>query len=99
MCCLKLYNYFQLYTSSQFYSEGRAICDKTANISVLDLFAGNGGLQDVLAADDPDGLVVDIDGVDERRDPRVLQAQAGFRTLNIVVGNSERSIAKRSGVA
>jgi len=53
----------------------------------------------VLAADDPDGLVVDIDGVDERRDPRVLQAQAGFRTLNIVVGNSERSIAKRSGVA
>jgi hypothetical protein len=34
---------------------GRAY--KTTNISVLGLFAGDGGLEDILAADDPDGLI------------------------------------------
>src|SRR5439155_22887289 len=40
---------------------------KTTNISVLDLFAGTGGLQYVLAADDP-GPIVHLDCIDDRTD-------------------------------
>jgi hypothetical protein len=41
---------------------------KTTNISVLGLFIGDGGLQDVLAADGPDGPVINLDRIDDRTD-------------------------------
>jgi hypothetical protein len=42
------------------------------NISVRGLFACKDGLQGILTADDPDGLVVDFDGVDYRADVALL---------------------------
>ena len=47
---------------------GAPFAYKTTNISVLGLFAGNGRLEDILAADDPDRLVVDLDRIDDRVD-------------------------------
>ena len=47
---------------------GAPFAYKTTNISVLGLFAGDGGLEDILAADDPDGLIIDFDEVDDRMD-------------------------------
>jgi hypothetical protein len=51
-----------------FIGRGAPFAYKTTNISVLDLFARNGGLEDILAAEDPDGLVVDLDRLDDRMD-------------------------------
>lgn len=48
-----------------FILSGAPFAYKTTNIAVLGLFSGNGGLEDVLAANDPDGLVVDLDRVDD----------------------------------
>lgn len=42
----------------------RHLRKKATNISVLGLFAGNGSLEDVLAADNPNGLVIDLDRID-----------------------------------
>src|SRR5947207_13451228 len=55
---------------------------KTTNISVLDLFAGNGGLQDVLAADDP-GPIVHLDCIDDRTDGAL--ARIGVRIVELLV--------------
>lgn len=44
------------------------IARKTTNISVRVLLSSNDGLQDVLVANNPDGLVIDFDGVDDRAD-------------------------------
>ncbi|WP_233023619.1 MULTISPECIES: hypothetical protein [Hyphomicrobiales] len=47
---------------------GAPFAYKTTNISVLGLFARDGRLEDILAADDPDRLVVDLDRIDDRMD-------------------------------
>jgi len=47
---------------------GAPFAYKTTNISVLDPFACDGSLQDVLTADDPYGMVVNLDGIDDRTD-------------------------------
>jgi hypothetical protein len=44
---------------------GAPFAYKTTNISVRVLFAGNDRLQDVFVANDPDGLVVDLDCIDD----------------------------------
>jgi hypothetical protein len=44
---------------------GAPFAYKTTNISVRVLFAGNDRLQNVFVANDPDGLVVDLDGIDD----------------------------------
>jgi hypothetical protein len=51
-----------------FIGRGAPFAYKTTNISVRDLFACNDGLQDILADDDSDGLVVDFDRVDDQAD-------------------------------
>jgi hypothetical protein len=51
-----------------FIGRGAPFAYKTTNISVLGLFTGDGGLQEVPAADDPDGPVVDLDRVDDGTD-------------------------------
>jgi len=44
---------------------------KTTNIPVRGLFAGTDCLQNILAADNPDGVVIDFDRIDDRsNDPR-----------------------------
>jgi hypothetical protein len=43
---------------AQFDSGQGTNCDKITNISIRVLFAGNDRLQDVLAADDPNSLVI-----------------------------------------
>lgn len=47
---------------------GAPFAYKTTNISVLGLFAGDAGLQDVLAADDPDRPIIHLDRIDDRAD-------------------------------
>jgi hypothetical protein len=49
-------------------SSGAPFAYKTANISVLDLFARDGGLQDILAAYNTDGFIIDFDRIDDRAD-------------------------------
>ena len=63
----KLYRYFNIGVRSVILN-GAPFAYKTTNISVLDLFARDGGLQDISAADDPDGLIIDFDRVDDRAD-------------------------------
>ncbi|MEW6395664.1 MAG: hypothetical protein AB1582_14100 [Pseudomonadota bacterium] len=62
---------------------GAPFAYKTTNIPVLDLFARNGGLKDILAAQDPDGLVVDLDSVDDRMD--VTLPGAGLRGIELLI--------------
>ena len=73
-----------------FIDRGAPFAYKTTNISVLDLFARDGGLQDISAADDPDGLIIDFDRVDDRTDialagigVRVLAAVAAITTVGV----------------
>jgi hypothetical protein len=49
-------------------SSGAPFAYKTTNIPVRGLFAGNDCLQDVLASDNPDRVVIDFDGIDDRAD-------------------------------
>src|SRR5579859_6430274 len=65
---------------------GAPFAYKTTNISVLDLFAGNGGLEDVLAADDPNGVVVHLNRVDDRAD--IAFAGVGVARIQLRVHQS-----------
>src|ERR1035437_10294123 len=61
---------------------GAPFAYKTTNIPVRGLFAGNDSLQHVLAANNPDGLVVDLDGVDDRAD--VGPARIGIAVVQLL---------------
>ncbi|MDU1491304.1 MULTISPECIES: hypothetical protein [Bradyrhizobium] len=69
---------------------GAPFAYKTTNISVLGLFAGDGGLQDVLAADDPDGTVVNLDRIEDRTD--VSLARIGIAGVQLVGHQSRKCI-------
>jgi len=45
---------------------GAPFAYKTTDICILNPFAGDGGLRDILTADDPDGLVINFYGVGYR---------------------------------
>jgi hypothetical protein len=49
-----------------FIGRGAPFSYKTTNIFVRVLFAGNDGLEDISAADDPNGLFIDLDRVNDR---------------------------------
>jgi hypothetical protein len=66
--CRKLYRNINSVRVRGFILHGAPSAYKTTNISVFDLFAGNGGLQHIFAADDPDDLVIDFDRVDDLAD-------------------------------
>jgi hypothetical protein len=89
----KLYSYFNNIRVRSFVLNGAPLAYKTTNISVLDLFAGDGGLQDVPAANDPDGLVVDFDRVDDRAD--VALPGIGVRVIEFsFIRRANASISK-----
>ncbi|MEW6152180.1 MAG: hypothetical protein AB1745_29725 [Pseudomonadota bacterium] len=69
---------------------GAPFAYKTTNISVLGLFACNGGLEDILAADDPDGLVVDLDRIDDRVD--IGFAGVGVARIQLRVHQSREGV-------
>jgi hypothetical protein len=58
-------SYFNNVGVRSFILNGAPFAYKTTNISVRVLFAGNDRLQDVFVANNPDGLVVDLDGIDD----------------------------------
>ena len=64
--------------------------NKTANISVLNLFACDGGLENIPAADDPYGVVIDIDGVDNRTD--IALAGTGIAAVELLVHRTRECV-------
>ena len=62
---LKLNCDFNYICVRSFILTGAPFAYKTTNIPVRGLFAGNDCLQHVLAANKPDRVVVDLDGVDD----------------------------------
>jgi hypothetical protein len=60
---------------------GRANCEQTTNSSVRVLFTGNDSLQDVLASDNTDRLVIDLDGIDDGAD--VALAGVGIAVVEL----------------
>jgi hypothetical protein len=61
----------------------RHLRTKPPIFSVVGLFAVDGGLENVLAADDPDRQVINLDRVDDRATscPRSRREQAAFRRI------------------
>jgi hypothetical protein len=72
----------------------RQLRTKTTTISVRSLFAGNGCLQDVLAAGNPDGVVIDLDGSDDRMYPCV-QVHAEPQEAQTLFAKRPNSIGAR----
>jgi hypothetical protein len=66
-----------------------AICHKTTDFSVLALFAGDGP-RDVPAADDRDGVVVDLNHIDSRAG--LLFADGGIACVQLVVHQPRESV-------
>jgi hypothetical protein len=62
----------------------------TTDFSVLGLLAGDGGLEEVLAADDPNGLVIDLDRVDGRAD--IAFAGVGVSRIQLRVHQSREDV-------
>ncbi|WP_024336901.1 hypothetical protein [Bradyrhizobium japonicum] len=74
---------------------GAPFAYKTTNISVLGLFAGNGSLENVLAANNPDRPIVDFDRVNDRADVRL----AGVRVACVeLFGHEPRESVNLPGV-
>lgn len=65
---------------------GAPFAYKTANISALDLFVSDSVLEDILAANDPDDVVVNLDRIDDRADV----ALAGINVAEGIVGKAGR---------
>src|ERR1035437_6447605 len=74
-------------------STGAPFAYKTTNIPVRDLFSGNHRLQYVLAANNPYGVVVDLDGVDDRAD--VGPARIGIAIVQLLGHQSRKRIDLR----
>jgi hypothetical protein len=55
--------FIRLFVSALRLLSGAPVAYKTTNISVRVLLAGYDGLQNVLTANNPDGLVIDFDGI------------------------------------
>ena len=62
---------------------GAPFAYKTTNIPVRGLFTGNHGLQHIPAANNPDGPIVDLDGVDDRA--YVGLAGAGIAGVELLI--------------
>jgi hypothetical protein len=76
---------------------GRAIQNKTTNISVLDLSTCSGGLQDILAANNPDGVIVDFNGIEDRSDVALPGIDVG-RVASFAGGVAKDEAAVRAAI-
>jgi hypothetical protein len=95
--CPKKITCFQAVRSQLLISSGAPFAYKTTNISVLDLSTCSGGLQDILAANNPDGFIVDFDGIEDRSDVALPGIDVG-RVASFAGGVAKDEAAVRAAI-